>query len=807
MSHNAIDEFSANFHIELDGESSSDLLPALPQHPDVLPVMPLQNRPFFPAQIMPVAVKGGAWSHTLEAVDKSPHKMMVLFHTAQQDAAEGELQRDLLAQTGTLVRVHQINKTEDGQFQFIAEGVCRAQIQRWITDAQPYLAEMSYPLDEHPDSKEIKAYAIALISALKELVPLNPLYSEELKQYLERFGPHEPSPLTDFAAAITTAKAEALQGVLDTVTLLPRMQKVLALLKKELDAAKLHSEISEQVNQKLEQREREFFLREQLKVIQRELGVAKDDKTADIEQFKARMIGKTLPEPVSQRFADELQKLSVLETGSPEYSVTRNYLDWLTQVPWGVFSQDSIDLAKARKILDKGHDGLVDVKDRILEFLAVGAFKGEIGGSIILLVGPPGVGKTSIGRSIAECLGRPFYRFSVGGMRDEAEIKGHRRTYIGAMPGKLVQALKETEVMNPVIMLDEIDKMGKSYQGDPASALLETLDPEQNVDFLDHYLDERLDLSKALFVCTANTLDSIPGPLLDRMDVIRLSGYLAEEKVAIAKHHLWPRQLAKAGLKRSQLRLSEPALRKVIDGYAREAGVRALDKQLAKLVRKSVVTLLESGAEKASIGVKEVESLLGMPRFRPDDLLSGKGIVTGLAWTSMGGATLPVEARRVHQQARGLHLSGQLGDVMKESAGIALNFVAGAIAEGGSLAHLKADAHFFDKAHIHLHVPDGATPKDGPSAGVTMATALLSLALDRAPRSGLAMTGELSLTGKVMAVGGIREKVISAKRQKIFEVILPEANRGDYEELPDYVKEGMAVHFADRYEQVAALVF
>ncbi len=810
MSHNAIDEFSANFHIDLDNENgngSSDLLPALARHPDVLPVMPLQNRPFFPAQIMPVAVKGGAWSETLEAVDKSPHKMMVLFHTEQQDAAEGKLQRDLLADTGTLVRVHEINKTEDGQFQFIAEGVCRAQILRWITDEQPYLAEMSYPLDEHPDSKEIKAYAIALISALKELVPLNPLYSEELKQYLERFGPHEPSPLTDFAAAITTAKADRLQAVLDTVTLLPRMQKVLALLKRELDAAKLHGEIADEVNRKLEKREREFFLREQLKVIQRELGVAKDDKTADIEQFKERMNGKTLPEPVSQRFADELQKLSVLETGSPEYSVTRNYLDWLTQIPWGVFSQDSIDLAKARKILDKGHDGLADVKDRILEFLALGAFKGEIGGSIILLVGPPGVGKTSIGRSIAECLGRPFYRFSVGGMRDEAEIKGHRRTYIGAMPGKLVQALKETEVMNPVIMLDEVDKMGKSYQGDPASALLETLDPEQNVDFLDHYLDERLDLSKALFVCTANTLDSIPGPLLDRMDVIRLSGYLAEEKVAIAKHHLWPRQLAKAGLKRSQLRLSEAALRKVIDGYAREAGVRALDKQLAKLVRKSVVTLLESGVEKVSIGIKEVESLLGMPRFKPDDMLSGKGIVTGLAWTSMGGVTLPVEARKVHEQARGLHLSGQLGDVMKESAGIALSYITGAITEGGSLAHLHPDPHFFDKAHIHLHVPDGATPKDGPSAGVTMATALLSLALDTPPRKGVAMTGELSLTGKVMAVGGIREKVISAKRQKIYEVILPEANRGDYQELPEYVKAGMTVHFADHYEQVAGWVF
>ncbi|GAA4902731.1 endopeptidase La [Ferrimonas pelagia] len=812
MSHNPIDEFSANWHIhlddnEVDAETGSELLPSVPSRPEVLPVMPLQNRPFFPAQIMPVAVKGGAWAKTLDAVENSSHKMMVLFHTQQQDAAEGTLDVNKLADTGCVVRIHQINKTDEDQYQFVAEGVERAQVLRWITQEQPYLAELSYPIDEHPDSKEIKAYAIALISALKELVPLNPLYSEELKQYLERFGPHEPSPLTDFGAAITTAKAPELQAVLDTVSLLPRMQKVLSLLKKELDAAKLHGEISQQVNQKLEKHEREFFLREQLKVIQRELGMSKDDKTADADEFRKRLKGKTLPDAVQKRFNEEINKLSVLETGSPEYAVTRNYLDWLTHVPWGMFSKDSIDLTKARKVLDKHHDGLDDVKDRILEFLAVGSFKGEIGGSIILLVGPPGVGKTSIGKSIAQCLGRPFYRFSVGGMRDEAEIKGHRRTYIGAMPGKLVQALKESEVMNPVIMLDEIDKMGSSYQGDPASALLETLDPEQNVAFLDHYLDERLDLSKALFVCTANTLDSIPGPLLDRMDVIRLSGYLAEEKLAIAKHHLWPRQLEKAGLKRSQLRISDAALRKVIDGYAREAGVRALDKQLAKLVRKSVVGLMEAEAEKASIGHKEIESLLGMPRFKPDDMLCGTGIVTGLAWTSMGGATLPVEARKIHNQSRNLNLSGQLGDVMKESAGIAHSFVASGIAEGGLLSHYGADPTFFDKAYIHLHVPDGATPKDGPSAGITMSTALLSLALDKAPRKGVAMTGELSLTGQVMAVGGIREKVISAKRQKIFEVILPEANRSDFEELPDYVKAGITVHFADRYEQVAELMF
>ncbi|QIZ76451.1 endopeptidase La [Ferrimonas lipolytica] len=806
MSNNPINEFSANWNISLDvngnaasAEAKTELVPVT--KPDVLPVMPLQNRPFFPAQVMPVAVKGGEWESTLKAVEESEHKLMVLFHTSQPDAANGELNLDKLAQTGCVVRVHQFDQTEDGQFQFVAEGVERAHVLRWVTKEQPYLAELSYPIEEHPDTKEIKAYAIAIIKALKELIPLNPLYSEELKQYLERFGPSEPSPLSDFGAAITTASVAELQSVLDTVSLLPRMQKVLALLKKELDAAKVHSEISKEVNKTLDKREREFFLREQLKVIQRELGMSKDDKTSDADEFRQRIEGKTLPKQTQKRFDEEMQKLSVLETGSPEYAVTRSYLDWLTHVPWGVFSKDSIDVAKARKVLDKHHDGLQDVKERILEFLAVGSYKGEIGGSIILLVGPPGVGKTSIGKSVAACLGRPFYRFSVGGMRDEAEIKGHRRTYIGAMPGKLVQSLKESEVMNPVIMLDEIDKMGKSFQGDPASALLETLDPEQNVEFLDHYLDVRLDLSKALFVCTANTLDSIPGPLLDRMDVIRLSGYLAEEKLAIAKHHLWPRQLEKAGLKRSQLKISDPALRIVIEGYAREAGVRALEKQLAKLVRKSVVKLLESESEKLSIGIKDIEPMLGMTRFKNEEVLSGTGIVTGLAWTSMGGVTLPVEATIVHNQSRNLKLSGQLGDVMKESAGIAHNYIS------CNLEKYGAEPSFYDKAFIHLHVPDGATPKDGPSAGVTMATALLSLALNKAPLAGIAMTGELSLTGQVMPVGGIREKVIAAKRQKIKTVILPEANRGDFDELPDYVKEGITAHFAEQYAQVAKIMF
>jgi len=581
----------------------------------------------------------------------------------------------------------------------------------------------------------------------------------------------------------------------------PRMHLSLTLLRKELEIARLQHEISAEVNTKISEHQREFFLKEQLKVIQKELGISKDDRTADVEAFEARLKDKTVPDPVREKIQEELHKLSILETGSPEYGVTRNYLDWATALPWGVHSKDNLDIKAAREVLDSHHSGLGDIKDRIVEFLALGAQRGEMGGSILLLVGPPGVGKTSIGKSIAESLNRKFYRFSLGGMRDEAEIKGHRRTYIGALPGKFVQALKDVEVENPVIMLDEVDKIGSSFQGDPASALLEALDPEQNSEFLDHYLDMRIDLSKALFVCTANQLDTIPAPLLDRMDVIRLSGYIADEKLMIAKQHLWPKLLKKNKLLKKQLNITDAALRHIIEYYAREAGVRGLDKLLQKVLRKSVVELLTGEKETINVGVKDVETLLGMPYFRPEKNLQGVGVVTGLAWTSMGGATLSIEANKVHELTRGLKLTGKLGDVMKESADIAYSYV---------FSHTKSyQSHpeFFDKCLVHLHVPEGATPKDGPSAGVTMATALLSLAKGKPIRKGLAMTGELTLTGQVLAVGGIREKIIAAKRSKISEVILPEPNRRDYEELPESVKEGMTVHFAERFADVEKVVF
>lgn len=766
--------------------------------PDKLYLIPVQNRPYFPAQIMPIMVEAEAWRETLERVSNTPHKLLCLFHLEEFSA--GSISREQLPLTGTVVRVHQVRE-RDGAIHFIAEGQRRVQVRSWLARKPPYLMEVSYPSEPEEQESEVRAYAMALIGAIKELLPINPLYSEELKQYLNRFSPNEPSPLADFAAAITSAQADALQEVLDTVPLLARMEKVLALLKRELEVARLHQEINEEVNQGMSKHQREFFLREQLKYIQKELGISKDDRQSDAEEFRQRLDGKTVPPEAMKRIDEELHKLSILETGSPEYGVTRNYLDWATQIPWGLYSEDKIDLARARKVLDQHHAGLEDVKERILEFLAVGAFKGEVAGSIVLLVGPPGVGKTSIGRAVADSLGRPFYRFSLGGMRDEAEIKGHRRTYIGAMPGKFVQALKDVDVMNPVIMLDEIDKIGASYQGDPASALLETLDPEQNSQFLDHYLDMRLDLSKVLFVCTANQLDSIPPALLDRMDVIRLSGYLAEEKLDIASRHLWPRQLERAGVSKQQLKISRKALRQVIEGYAREAGVRNLEKQLAKIIRKSVVRLLEEPDNQITVQPEDLATLLGTPVFRREKRLKGVGVVTGLAWTSMGGATLPIETTRVHDYQRGLKLTGKLGEVMRESAEIAYSFVV------ANAARYGANTEIYKNSLIHVHVPEGATPKDGPSAGVTLSTALLSLALNKAPPAGLAMTGEITLTGEVLAVGGIREKVIAARRQGIRNLVLPQPNQGDFDELPAYLKKGLTVTFADHFDQVAEAVF
>jgi ATP-dependent Lon protease len=786
----------------LNDQSDAGAQAQLVRANDVLPLeihlLPVASRPFFPGQAVPLMMSAEHWASTMHAVAESDHKVLGVILVDSETSEEAAPAN--FRSVGTVCRVHRVHQ-QDGHLQVLVECLQRFSIADWVSQEVPFRARVAYlPEPDGPPSSDIKAYAMAVINTIKELLPLNPLYVEELRMFLDRFGPDDPSHLADFAASLTTSTKEQLQEVLEILPLLQRMEKVLVLLNNELELARAQQKIRRTVEEKMHKQQREFFLREQLKAIQKELGIAKDDRTAEIDRFKERLEHLTLTEQAQKRVDEELTKMGMLETGSPEYAVTRNYLDWITLLPWGQHSQDILDLKRARRILDRDHYGLEDVKERILEFLAVGIHKGEIAGSIILLVGPPGVGKTSIGHSIADALGRRFYRFSVGGIRDEAEIKGHRRTYIGAMPGKFLQAMKDAGTANPVILLDEIDKIGASYHGDPASALLEVLDPEQNSDFLDHYLDLRFDLSKTLFVCTANQLDTIPGPLLDRMEVIKLSGYIAEEKLQIAKKYLLPRQIDRAGLGKNAVKLDSKALRALIEGYARDAGVRRLEKQLGKIVRKIAVRMLEGEQTPIRIEEEDLKSYLGSPVFRDERKLSGPGVVTGLAWTSMGGATLSIEAARTHSFTRGFKLTGQLGDVMKESAEIAYGYLVSHATQFG------ADPAFFEKSFIHVHVPAGATPKDGPSAGITITSALLSLARNE-PIRRIAMTGEITLTGEVFPVGGIREKLIAARRAGIKEIILPADNAGDFEEVPEHIRKGLKVHFASRYEDVLPLLF
>ena len=776
-------------------------LPARVQEtlPDKLLVLPLRARPFFPAQSMPLVIDDELWRETIERIGNTPQKLVGLVYARHASDTQAPQITDFAAY-GTVARVHHAMR-DGGRIQFIAEGIERFRIAHWVRDERPFVVQAEYPRDSGENTKEVRAYALAIINKIKDLLPLNPLYKENLRGFLERFTPDDASPLADFAAAMTSAPGEQLQEVLETVPLLRRMEKVLLLIQQELEVAGLQTEIRQRVEERISEQQREFFLKEQLKQIQKELGLSKDDRTIELERFNERLRACVVPADARKRIDDELQKFSLLEPGSPEYGVTRNYLDALTGLPWGQYSVDHIDIEQARKVLDRDHAGLDDVKQRIIEFLAVGKLKGEIAGSILLLVGPPGVGKTSIGHSIAAALGRKFFRFSVGGMRDEAEIKGHRRTYVGAMPGKFIQAMRDIGVANPVIMLDEIDKIGSSFQGDPAAALLEVLDPEQNVSFLDHYLDVRFDLSKVLFICTANQLDSIPRPLLDRMEIIRLAGYLTAEKVVIGTRYLWPKQRAKAGLNARQVKVSAAAVKAIADNYAREAGVRNLEKQLGRIARKAALAVVTDEHAEVAVTPMNLREYLGAPPFHRQVPLRGVGVVTGLAWTALGGATLDIEATVVHTKGRGFKLTGQLGAVMIESAEIAYSYIA------SHLERFGAKRAFFDDASVHLHVPEGATPKDGPSAGITMATALLSLARGRRLRRPLAMTGELTLTGRVLAVGGIREKIIAARRAGVREIILPAAVAGEFAELPAYIRAGVRFHFANKFEEVAAIAF
>jgi ATP-dependent Lon protease len=661
----------------------------------------------------------------------------------------------------------------------------------------------NYYDDGSKPTEEMKTYSMAIISSVKELIKSNSLFHEELKLFLSKFTIEDPGKLSDFVASMTSAESSKIQEILETFDVKTRAEKVLLLLKKELELSKLQKKITQQIEEKISKHQKEFFLKEQLKEIKKELGIGKDEKTSEVEKFEERIKKLNLSEESKKRIDEELEKLRFLEPHSPEYGVSRNYLEWLTILPWGIFSQDNYEIKKARRILDRDHYGLEDVKERILEFISIGKMKGNITGSIICFVGPPGVGKTSIGRSVAEALNRKFYRFSLGGMRDEAEIKGHRRTYIGAMPGKIIQSLKQVETANPVIMLDEIDKIGISFQGDPASALLEVLDPEQNSQFLDHYLDVRFDLSHILFISTANQMDTIPSPLLDRMEIIKLSGYIMDEKVQIARKYLIPKQLNAHGLKKEMVKIDNNAIKLIIDGYAREAGVRSLENSIKMIMRKSARRFAEGDTKSIAITNKKIEEFLGKPRFIDESLYTKSipGVVMGLAWTSMGGATLYIEATAVASKVKGFKQTGQLGDVMKESTEISYTYINSRMEKYG------IEKDFFENHIIHLHVPAGATPKDGPSAGITMATALHSLAKKKPIKKNIAMTGELTITGKVLPIGGVKEKVIAARRAKVKTLIFPIENQKDFDELPDYLKKGLKVHFVNYFDEVLDIVY
>ncbi len=777
--------------------------------PEDLLVIPLYDRPTFPKMMGPVIIDDPRIQEKIIASrpEKDPMYVGLVLAKPNDEGLPRTLRsKEDFYEVGVAARVVQLHApAENNPMQLLVQGVKRFTILTLKQDLPLFRARVLYWKDAEVKGKnaEIKAYSVAIIDSIKELVNLNPLFKEGLSLLLERINLSDPGALADFAASMTTSTGDEIQAVLETVDVIERLEAVLVLLKKELEISKLKAKISKRIEEQLSKQQREFFLKQQLKEIKKELGLEKDDTQSEIEKFQKRIAALTLTEEAKERVDEEIEKLKLLGSSSAEFNVSRAYLDWLTLLPWGITSRDNYDLKKAARILDRDHYGLQDVKDRILELMSVGIVKGDLSGSILLLVGPPGVGKTSIGRSIAESLGREFFRFSLGGMRDEAEIKGHRRTYIGALPGKFIQAMKSCKTSNPLIMLDEIDKIGASFRGDPASALLEVLDPEQNKDFLDHYLDVRFDLSNVLFICTANQMESIPAPLIDRMEVIRLSGYILKEKVEIAARHLVPKQLKAHGLTKKQVTISKPVISAIIDGYAREAGVRGLENSIKKILRKTARKIVDQPNQNVRIKKNELKQLLGKRIFSQEQVFatSRVGVVTGLAYTSLGGTTLHVEAISVKKSGGGFKQTGQLGKVMVESSEIAYSYVRSFLSDD------EDAVEFFNNHQIHLHVPAGATPKDGPSAGITMATALYSLVKKQKMNSVIAMTGELTLSGLVMPIGGVKEKIIAAARSKVKQVLLPKENQEDFDLLPDHIKDGLTVQFVSTYDEVRDICF
>jgi ATP-dependent Lon protease len=778
--------------------SDHTIVPADQILPARLFVIPIRGKPIFPGILTPLMMPSAAEADIVEkAVATDSFIGLVLTKT---DDVENPSADDLQP-VGTAAKIIRRINLPDGGVNIFISTLKRFHIKRVLQANAPISVVAQYVEDENFDSPEVKALTRALISEMKQVSENNPLFSEEMR--LSMVNIDNPGKIADFITSILNIDRAEQQKILEMKDVQARMEYVLIFIKKEQELLKIQKKIQEQLNEKISKSQREYFLKEELKAIKGELGMAVDAKTSEYQRFKEAVEKLTLEGEVKEQVEQELEKFSLMDANSPEFNVTRNYLETIIALPWNDESRESIDMDKALAILNEDHYGLEDVKERIVEYLAVRKLKKDTKGSIVCLVGPPGVGKTSVGKSIARALGRKFFRFSVGGMRDEAEIKGHRRTYIGAMPGKIIQGLKIVKTKNPVYMIDEIDKLGASFQGDPSSALLEVLDPEQNVAFRDHYLDLPFDVSHILFITTANTLDSIPAPLLDRMEVIRLSGYIDREKVAIAKKYLIPKSLEKAGLEKGSVKYDAAALVAIADGYAREAGLRNFEKALDKIHRKIVRKSL-AGELKLPVALSgdSLADYLGKPVFLDDEMaeITKPGMAIGLAWTPLGGAVLTIEAV-ANEGKEGFKLTGKLGEVMQESASIAYSYVRLISREKG------VGSEYWEKHLIHLHVPSGATPKDGPSAGITLASALLSLATGKKLKKALAMTGELSLVGRVLPIGGLKEKVIAARRNRIKQVVFPTANQRDLDEIPAHVKEGITFHPVETMEEVIEKVF
>jgi ATP-dependent Lon protease len=779
--------------IVIDDGSAGDRPLVIPAE---LPVLPLRDTVLFPNSFMPLAVAREASVRLIDEATTSGR--MIGVFTQREASVEEPVQEDLYS-IGTATHVHKMFKLPDGSLRLIVQGLARIRLDR-ITQTRPYLKAAVTIADEElrdQDHLEIDALQRNIKSNFQQVVSLSPLLSDDLQALAANIT--DPGKLADFiASSLATIGTPVKQDVLATLDIRARMDSLNRLLIKELEVLELGSKIQSQVQSEVGKNQREYFLREQLKAIQKELGEG-DEQAKEIEELRAKIEGVGMPEPVKKEALRELDRLSKMPVAAAEYTVSRTYLDWVVALPWSKRTEDSIDLKKTKDVLDADHSGLEKVKDRVIEYLAVRKLNPDVKGPILCFLGPPGVGKTSLAKSIANSLGRKFVRVSLGGMRDEAEIRGHRRTYIGALPGQVIQGLRRAESKNPVFILDEIDKLGSDFRGDPASALLEVLDPEQNNTFRDHYLDVQFDLSEVLFLTTANVMDPIPPALRDRMEVLELAGYTEEEKLKIATEHLIAKQIGNHGLTPEHVVFEDQAIRNVIRGYTREAGVRNLEREIGALCRKVARRRAEGDESRVVITPDVVVEMLGAPTFLDEEIenrTKDPGVAVGLAWTPAGGEVLFVEGSRMHGGGT-LTLTGHLGDVMKESARTALSWFR------ANAPRYSVDPNFYKDAEIHLHVPSGAIPKDGPSAGVTMVTALASELTGRPVRGDLAMTGEITLSGRVLPVGGIKEKVLAARRHGLREVILPRQNEKNVkEDLTEELRNELTIRYVSHIEEV-----